>query len=99
MATQRHAQDHRPEEAHLQAGPGRVHRAGQDRNGVHAQSVRAPSVRARRISQVLRGGRGGARCGRHQVLGHREQHPRDPVGSVQQLPRQAAHPRGHVVVG
>lgn len=40
-------EDRGPEEAHLQTGPGRVHRPGEDREHLHGKSVCGPDIRAR----------------------------------------------------
>ena len=51
MVTQRLAEDHRPEEAHLQVVPGRVRRAGDHRAHLLEKPLRCPGLRSRGRTQ------------------------------------------------
>ncbi len=46
--SERHAEDHRPEEAHLQVSSRRVYLAGEDREHLHPQRARVSALCARR---------------------------------------------------
>lgn len=48
LVSERHSEDHRQKEAHFQAGAGRIHRAGEDRDRVHSERPRGPDIRPRR---------------------------------------------------
>ena len=51
MAAERFPENHRPQEAHLQAVAGRVRRAGSDRARLPQKSLRRSGIRARRRAQ------------------------------------------------
>lgn len=44
LSSEWRSEDHRPEEEHLQAGSGRVHRTREDRERVRAQRTRGPGL-------------------------------------------------------
>lgn len=48
FVAERHAEDHRQKEAHLQAGTGRIHRPREDRDHLQPQRSSGPDIRSRR---------------------------------------------------
>lgn len=95
VATERYPEGDRPQEAHLQAEPGRVHRAGEDRERVHPQPVRGAGVCARREFEELCGGDRRSGRGGRQGLGRAEPHSGNAECAVQQSGREAAHLQRH----
>mmetsp|Transcript_3128 Transcript_3128/g.9643 ORF Transcript_3128/g.9643 Transcript_3128/m.9643 type:complete len:484 (-) Transcript_3128:413-1864(-) len=88
---QRRRQDHRPQEEHLQAGPGRVRGRGEDREHRPGQPLRRPGLRVRRLAAVVPGGHRGAGRGVPRSLGQEQRHRGILCGAVRQRGRAQGH--------